>query len=60
VCIQTFFFLTKLSLQLKDTIKHIKVVDLATALVEEMMKQGLPFVGTIQNGEVSIIVIIRN
>ena len=29
-------------LQLKDTAERIKAVDAATALVEEMMKQGPP------------------
>jgi len=29
-------------------------VDAVTALVKNMLKQGLPFAGTIQNGGVSI------
>ncbi|KAH8946170.1 hypothetical protein BDL97_12G078900 [Sphagnum fallax] len=36
--------------QLKDTTECIKSVDAAAALVEEMMKQGLPSAGTVQNG----------
>ncbi|CAM6037443.1 unnamed protein product [Sphagnum compactum] len=36
--------------QLKDTTERIKSVDAAAALVEEMMKQGLPSAGTVQNG----------
>jgi hypothetical protein len=47
-------------LQLKDTTECIKSVDAAAALVEEMMKQGLPSAGTVQNGWVSIIVILRS
>jgi len=38
---------------LKDTIEHIKVVDVAIALIEDMMNKGLPFEITIQNGGVS-------
>jgi hypothetical protein len=55
-----FFFLTEVFLQLKDTTERIKSVDAAAALVEEMMKQGLPSAGTVQNGWVSIIVILRS
>jgi hypothetical protein len=44
------FFLTEVFLQLKDTTERIKSVDAAAALVEEMMKQGLPSAGTVQNG----------
>jgi hypothetical protein len=58
VCTQTEFFFIKLSLQLKDTIERMKVVDAVATLVEKMMKQGLPFAKTIQNGGVSII--LRN
>lgn len=36
--------------QLKDTAERIKAVDAAAALVEEMMKQGPPSVGVLQNG----------
>jgi hypothetical protein len=53
-------FLTEVFLQLKDTTERIKSVDAAAALVEEMMKQGLPSAGTVQNGGVSIIVILRS
>jgi hypothetical protein len=54
------FFLTEVFLQLKDTTERIKSVDAAAALVEEMMRQGLPSAGTVQNGGVSIIVILRS
>ncbi len=60
VCIQTEFFFYWLSLQLKDTIEGIKVMDAAIALVEDMMKPGLPFARTIQNGGVRIIIILRS
>jgi hypothetical protein len=36
--------------QLKDTAERIKAVDAATALVEEMMKQGPPSAGALQSG----------
>jgi hypothetical protein len=52
--------LTELSLQLKDAIERIKVVDATTALVKDMMKQGLPFARPIQNGGVRIIIILRS
>jgi hypothetical protein len=55
-----YLFFTELSLQLKDTTKCIKAVDATTIIVEEMIKQGLPFVGTIQNDGISIIVIFRS
>jgi len=40
-------------LQLKDTAERIKAVDAATAVVEEMMKQGPPSAGALQSGGVS-------
>lgn len=40
-------------LQLKDTAERIKAVDAATALVEEMMRQGPPSAGALQSGGVS-------
>jgi hypothetical protein len=47
---------------LKDTIEciKVKVVDAAIALLKDMMNSGLPFGGTIQNGEVNIIIILRS
>lgn len=44
-------------LQLKDTAERIKAVDAATALVEEMMKQGPPSAGALQSGGVSSYVL---
>jgi hypothetical protein len=35
-------------------------MDATATLVEEMMKRGLPFARTIQNGGVSIIIILKN
>lgn len=40
------------SWQLKDTAERIKAVDAATAIVEEMMKQGLPSTGSLQSNAV--------
>ena len=42
------------SWQLKDTAERIKAVDAATAIVEEMMKQGLPSTGSLQSNAVRV------
>ncbi len=43
-----------------NTIKCIKVVDATTILVKDMMKHGLHFARTIQNGGVSTIIILKS
>lgn len=48
----SFFYLSMVHLQLKDTAERIKAVDAATALVEEMMKQGPSAAGALQSGGV--------
>lgn len=49
----SLFYLSMVHLQLKDTAERIKAVDAATALVEEMMKQGPSAAGALQSGGVS-------